>query len=812
MNLRTTFSSHQKYEPMSSAMPFQPLIRSQNTSYASSCRRRHFQLAFTFLVFVTFFQTIVDAFPTTTTRIISSHQNYKVVRPTTNFEVTTGKYRLWQRLRNTSLCVSTTYGGDDRQRRRKQGQQQRHGADKTNAAVVSSSHPLLLDLNQGQQRLFKILGNDQKSFHKSKRNDIISQIEEMFQLYRNLKKSNQFQNTKEKEMVLRTSSIIIDESIRAVTNRAFFLHKHYMDADVVFCGLDVLEYQLQKGTGALVSPYNTIPKSTWINALRALHNLQVSNFSSFRQMDNSWEKRRADASFSVIKRLIAGKGIRHWTNTNHDAYLEERDFSCVLKAFVDIHHMEMAHRVMALQERTKTAPPLSSVPYSIMIKAYGRDGDATNVERVWKRAIRSLEHNVDVILCNSAMDAFINCQQLSKAQHIFTSMMASTTNTERARRQFPVPNIRTFNTLLKGYAKEGLYEDARKLFQQIEEKGIKYDHITINTLVSAAVKSNSFRQAEEILANTTTTITTTSNQTQSNTHQRHPNVEAYTELLDGYAKVGMINQALHTLKVMRQRGVQPNDYTYSSILQALAKFGKIPQAKKMLQYMEYSDHIKPTVVTYNALLTGLLTHGIDNEQEIIRRNNLGSTTLTMDQREEEAFELLNKMTSSGIIPNAVTVATLVNFLTLCCEPARMDEAEALISQLEKTGKNRSPYSVDKRISTVLIQAYAKSKDLLSATRTFSQIQHPDVVALNAYIDTCCKCGKMKTALKTFQIYCASKQQQHRKIAPDVITYTVIISALLDYKDNLKAGQKARELYWELKNIEGKLPDTGLVDT
>ena len=68
----------------------------------------------------------------------------------------------------------------------------------------------------------------------------------MFQLYRNLKKSNEFKNTKEKHMVLRTSSIIIDESIRAATNRAFFLHTRYIDADVVFCGLDMLEYQIQE--------------------------------------------------------------------------------------------------------------------------------------------------------------------------------------------------------------------------------------------------------------------------------------------------------------------------------------------------------------------------------------------------------------------------------------------------------------------------------------------------------------------------------------------------------------------------------------
>ena len=91
----------------------------------------------------------------------------------------------------------------------------------------------------------------------------------------------------------------------------------------------------------------------------------------------------------------------------------------------------------------------------------------------------------------------------------------------------------------------------------------------------------------------------------------HPHVEAYSGLVDGYAKNGRLNKAIATLQLMRKRGVDPNEYTYTSLINALAKADKIEQAKRLNSFMFESDGIAPGVVTYNALFTGMLDRNIN---------------------------------------------------------------------------------------------------------------------------------------------------------------------------------------------------------
>eukprot|EP00560_Eucampia_antarctica_P009898 CAMPEP_0197829456 /NCGR_PEP_ID=MMETSP1437-20131217/5929_1 /TAXON_ID=49252 ORGANISM="Eucampia antarctica, Strain CCMP1452" /NCGR_SAMPLE_ID=MMETSP1437 /ASSEMBLY_ACC=CAM_ASM_001096 /LENGTH=762 /DNA_ID=CAMNT_0043431155 /DNA_START=647 /DNA_END=2935 /DNA_ORIENTATION=- len=625
---------------------------------------------------------------------------------------------------------------------------------------------------------------------------------------------NAFRSQQEKKQILRASSVIIDETVSIVTKRAFAF-PIYTGSEVitrVFAGLDVVDLQLRKKTkGILVAPYTTVPRSTLVEAIRALNKLTPRSSMNIDDSTSKWAQRRAHIAFSLLRRLISGIGVRqplrNGISISKQFMIAERDFCSVLRAFVEVDNMDMAHKIMALQERTVDAPDLSSVPYSILIKAYGRLGDASNVQRVWRRTTLAIEP--DVIMCNSAIDAFVNCGKLNLAEDIFSAMMKPDLNSmERPSNKLPSPNTRTFNTMLKGYAKAASWEKASKLYKTIEEKGLNWDHITTNTLVSAAVSSGSFDTAESILANHTYTIDAQVDGVQKHYHSRkkHPNVEAYTELLDGYAKAGMLNKALNTLKLMRERDVQPNVYTYSSLIGALARSDKILQAKKMLEFMEYTDHISPNVITYNAFLTGMLTRP---EIKKISHNSAAMMDLTvsMETREEEAFHLLSKMTNSGIRPNAVTVASLVEFLSIHCSPSRINVARDLVATLDKAYKGHK-YMHDKRVATIFIKAYSISADLDSATIVFSDIHNPDVVALNAYLDACCQCDKIKLAMENFNQICALET---RRIAPDVVTYSVIISSLLEYKDNLRAASKVRELYLEMKNVEGILPDTGLVD-
>merc|ERR1712232_559960 len=84
----------------------------------------------------------------------------------------------------------------------------------------------------------------------------------------------------------------------------------------------------------------------------------------------------------------------------------------------------------------------------------------------------------------------------------------------------------------------------------------------------------------------------------------HPNIEAYTALLNGYAKAGKLNEAFVTLKNMKSINVFPNEHTYTCLISALVKERRVEDATKFLEMMEASN-AKPTTITYNSYLSAL---------------------------------------------------------------------------------------------------------------------------------------------------------------------------------------------------------------
>jgi len=665
----------------------------------------------------------------------------------------------------------------------------------------------------------------------------------------------------------------------------------------------------------LQRPYDAIPKGTWLKALRALTSNDIPpprcspSVGTFSTEDGAvqWIS-PPDAAFRILQRLVTGTGVRtfykkkkfpkqqeqqgregHTQKQQHRQQqqrqqqkqpisLDERDFNMVLHAYAtrstEPDHMHSAHRVIALQERTPHAPPLSPVAYSILVKAYGRWKDVENVEMSLLHAQRN-GVVPDVVMANTVLDAYVNCGMLDRAQGVFRTM---TENNGRMEEEgvgedggyWPLiqPNARTYNTLLKGMAEEGDVRSAVKLSKVVRRKGL-WDDVTTNTLIKAAVTAGDFDAAETLLANHTASPDAISQrrwkgrnhpEVNAETRQRrgdHPNVEAYTELLDGYAKDGDLESALRVMQQMQRRGVMPNEYTYTCMVGALARRDKVRQARKMINYAATSlpcagEGWSRTVLTptYNAFISGLLA---DNKNGYANNADVSLGQSSHAAHMVEVLAVLREMQEYDIRPNVVTVALVVDGLGRC-NPPRCREARELVQHLQSRSKikqsdaNYGNYNnrggvgegndargislSNNKIATALITSYGRANDVKSATEAFDHIPEPDVVAFNALLDACCRCDELKLALELFRwrvgIAAPSskregddvgKEKATRRrttpmitsIEPDVVTYTSLISALLQL-DSRAATERARSLYGEMKRKWLISPDTVLVDT
>lgn len=612
----------------------------------------------------------------------------------------------------------------------------------------------------------------------------------------------------------------VDCMLQAFTSRAFsppYDASNPYNRQRVYLGVDAIHFQLSSSTARngnvtnFPSPYNTIEKGTLLLALNALTSFNGDNDRHSSKLKPERFDTATDEAFRVLQRLVSGVGVR--SNVAHGGMdvnnktsyaktgtisIEERYFNRLLNSFSSAGRMEMAHRVLALQERLPNGPPLSRVAYSILLKGYGRKlRDIQNVESVLRHAIRN-EIEPDTILLNSLMDAYINCNRIDKARQLFLYMKrqhpgeGQTTLEELdnsillkwfQRFPCPRPNRRTYNTMLKGVANSGLLKEALLLADEMKRLRL-WDTVTTNTVVHATIKVGDLQLAEDILAN----YTAKKWDAQHKAH--HPNVEAYTELLDAYSKMKQLPKAIATLQTMRKRDVIPNEVTYTCLLGGFGRCRKTEQAKSTLQFMN-STNVRVTTKSYNALISGLVQWNTfsdySNEQLVSSDYN----DQELDERVDEALKLLRHMIHRGVHPNDITVSVLVDALGRCVPP-RLNEASVLVKNLEDQNFISRGST---KIATALVQSYGKAGDIVGAIAAFRKIQQPDRIAVNSFLDAFARCGRIEMMTHTFRKY--YQNPKTKRLEPDVISYSILIGALLKTGSTSYVKQ-AFQMYEDMK--------------
>ena len=567
-------------------------------------------------------------------------------------------------------------------------------------------------------------------------------------------------------------SEMIDESFQAYSRYAFAApFQGRSNLLRIAFGVKALNLQLSSGS-ALEAPYNTIPKPLLLSALKALTGIKGLTYSE--SIDEVL--RNTDAAYRVLQRLVTGNGVRYAKPSNLRIF--ESDFNMVLNAYCSIGRMDMAHRIVALQKRTPHAPPLSAVAYSILLKGYGKLADVQNVEMIMSQA-QSSQVIPDVIMLNSLIDAYISCNEVNKALALFDFMKNPNDKTSEYYALFPYkncpqPNKTTFNTMLKGLAASSSpLQKSIDLSEDMMSRGM-WDDVSTNTLVQTAVACGDFQMAEEILETESQHEVPRSNN--RNRYQQHPNLEAYTSLIDGYGKAGLPDNAMQTLKTMESRGIDPSDITYTCLIGALAKNRKFKKAQNFLSYMR-SAGVKPTAVTYNAFISGLLA-------ETKKEDNV-------DQLVDDAILVLQDMVQERIKPNSITLSTIINGFARCSDP-RVQEAETLVSKFDEGGIISKS---ELRIVSAMLNIYGAAGDIEKAKDTLATVSKPDVPVINSYLDAISKCENYKLVIETFDFY--FRNNKNTVLEPNLISFTILIGAVAR-SERQRGSQLMGRLYEEMK--------------
>ncbi|KAL9228862.1 hypothetical protein vseg_004396 [Gypsophila vaccaria] len=410
------------------------------------------------------------------------------------------------------------------------------------------------------------------------------------------------------------------------------------------------------------------------------------------------------------------------------------------------------------------------------LQACGKGGALEEGRQIHGYVVRN-EMGNDVVISNSLISMYTKNKKVEHGRRVFDAMENR--------------NLSSWNSMISGYASLGYFDEAMKLFNEMDSNNVKPDLVTWNCLMSSHLeyglchqvlvifrgmvtskaKLNSSSVTPAIQAMSELKLVKSGKEMHSYVVRNGLDFDVYvqTTLLDMYVKINDLVKAQAVFDLMKCR----NTVAFNSLIAGYSSKGLFVDAMKLLNQMK-EEGLKPDEVTWNSLIYGYSLNGhLNNALSVldemtkfgIKSNVISWTALisgsSQNGKYEEAFNLFRQMVEQAVKPNSVTVTSLL-------------QASAGMSWLLK-GREihcwciRNGVDADVSVATALIQMYIKSGSLKTAFDVFCKIKNRNVATWNCMITGFAVHNRGKEGIMLFD------QMRSMGILPDAITFTALLS-------------------------------------
>lgn len=264
------------------------------------------------------------------------------------------------------------------------------------------------------------------------------------------------------------------------------------------------------------------------------------------------------------------------------------------------------------------------------------------------------------------------------------------------------------NSLIRGYVDNCRIDEARKVFDGMEER----DEITWHLIIQGYLRSSLIDRAVELFSTMTS-----------------PTVEICTVLVSALVEDGRIADARKLFDDMPERDV----ILYTTLVSGYMTKGLLEEALELFKMIP-----APSVVTYNVVLSGLILHGKLREayslfNEAPLKDEVSWSTMTSGLVRGglagEAFLLFRSMmisSAKGIIrPNEPAIASI---LSASASLSALAPGEAIHGFAVKLG-----YDSRSLTANSLINMYSKCGEVPAARSVFDRAQNRDLISWNSML-------------------------------------------------------------------------------
>ena len=247
-----------------------------------------------------------------------------------------------------------------------------------------------------------------------------------------------------------------------------------------------------------------------------------------------------------------------------------------------------------------------------------------------------------------------------------------------------------------------------------------------------------------------------------------------TSLISGFCKIGKPELAVGFFENAVSSGaLRPSVVTYTALVSALCKLGRVNEVGDLVYRMEKEGlGMAFDVVFYSSWICGYVAEGLLMEvfrkkKEMVERGinpDTVSYTILIDGFSklgdvEKAVGFLNKMRKDGVQPNLVTyTAIMLGF----CKRGKLEEAFSIFKMVDDLG-----IVVDEFMYATLINGLCRRGDFDRVFHLLDEMEKrgisPSTVTYNIVINGLCKFGRTSEADKV-----------SKGVTGDVITYSTLL--------------------------------------
>ncbi|KAK2995733.1 hypothetical protein RJ640_004262 [Escallonia rubra] len=380
----------------------------------------------------------------------------------------------------------------------------------------------------------------------------------------------------------------------------------------------------------------------------------------------------------------------------------------------------------------------------------------------------------NVFAMTGVVNMYAKCRLIDEAYKMFDRM--------------PERDLVCWNTIVAGYAQNGLAKRALELVSRMQEDGQRPDPVTIVSMLPASANLGSLRSGKQIhgyvvragfvlLVNVSTALVDmyckcglVGTARLIFDGMRSRTVVSWNSMIDGYAQSGDSKEAWILFKKMLDEGLKPTGVTIMAALHACADSGDLAGGEFVHQLVNQLGLVSDVSVMNSLISMYSKCKRVDIAAKLFEdlpfRTLVSWNAMILGYAQNghitEALNHFCRMKLQNIKPDSFTMVSVIPALA---ELSVLRQAKWIHGLVIRTCFDKNVF-----VMTAIVDMYAKCGSVHIARRVFDLMPERHVTTWNAMIDGYGTHGHGKAAVELF------REMRRGDVEPNEITFLCIISA------------------------------------